>query len=141
MNVNQYKSLCRYCDKILGSKKSTSVTKAIPWLHVLNAHPTTQEKYRGLYSGVKNVYVSVFFSVVRFFKNLSLGSSSSKFISSHPANKQTDFLILSHFISRSHTGCSEDFYYGNLGFDLNNNNISTQILLMDHIGVNPKNNF
>ncbi|MDC0042609.1 hypothetical protein OAJ10_02510 [Paracoccaceae bacterium] len=139
MNLYQYKNLSRYCDKILVSKTSTSVTKSIPWLHVLNAHPTTQEKYRGLYSGVKKRgYVSVFFSAVRFFKNLLSGFWSAKYFSSHPTIKQTDFLILSHLISSNHIGGNEDFYYGDLGFELNKNNISTQILLMDHIGVNPK---
>ncbi len=139
MNLYQYKNLCRYCDKILVSKTSTFVTKAIPWLHVLNAHPTTQEKYRGVWSGTKkHVYTSVIISLGKFLKNLLFGSSSPEYFSSHPIIKQTDFLILSHLISKNHIGANEDFYYGDLGQELIHNNISAQILLMDHIGTTPK---
>ena len=82
MKLNQYQKLCEYCDRILKSEASTAVTKAIPWLHVLNPHPTTQERYRGLWDrNQKNEYLSIFRSIGRFIKNIFVGSPSPKYIS------------------------------------------------------------
>ena len=139
MKLDQYQKLCQYCDRILKSETSSDITKAIPWLHVLSPHPTNQERYRGLWDrNKKNEYLSIFLSIGRFIKNIFLGSPSPKFISSHPDIKQTDLLIVSHIVNKSHIGVDLDFYFGNLGLDLKSNNISAQILLMNHIGENPK---
>ena len=139
MKLNQYQKLCQYCDRILKSETSSDVTKAIPWLHVLNPHPTTQERYRGLWDrNKKNEFLSIFLFIGRFFKNIFAGSVSKDYISSHPDSRQTDLLIVSHLVSESHIGVDLDFYFGDLGLDLKSNNISAQILLMNHIGENPK---
>ena len=57
MNLNQYKELCGACDEILNSSKSSVITKSIVWLHVLNPHPTTQERYTNVWEeNKKNNY-------------------------------------------------------------------------------------
>lgn len=139
MKLYQYQKLCEYSDRILKSEASTAVTKAIPWLHVVNPHPTTQEKYRGLWDrNQKNEYLSLFRSIGRFIKNIFVSSPLPKYISSHPDMRQTDLLIMSHLVSKSHIGADLDFYFGDIGIELKSNNISAQILLMNHTGENPK---
>ncbi|MDA9242719.1 hypothetical protein N9P26_01480 [Amylibacter sp.] len=139
MNIIEYEKLCKSCDVILKSEASTAVTKAIPWLHVLNPHPTTQERYRGLWDrNQKNEYLSLFRSIWRFIRNIFVSSPIPKYISSHPNIRQTDLLIMSHLVSKSHIGVDQDFYFGDMGSELKSNNISAQILLTNHTRENPK---
>ena len=137
MNLTEYKKLCKSCDEILTSKNSSFVTKAIPWLHVLNAHPTTQERYTNVWEeNKKNNYISLYRSLGLFLRNLIAGGSSPRFVSSNHKIKKTDVLILSHLLNKDHLGREEDFYFGNMASELQKKDVSSQILLRDHVGLN-----
>ena len=136
MKLEQYDKLCRVCDDILMSQHSTIATKSIPWLHVLNAHPTTQEKYVNIWDKTKkNTHVSVLRSIVRFLKNIISGYSSPKFSSSHCEIKKTDVLIFSHLINENQLGKDIDFYFGDRTSDLKLDGVASQIVLINHLGI------
>ncbi len=136
MNLKEYEKLCRSCDKILRSKNSSVITKSIPWLHVLNAHPTTQQKYENIFNKTKNnTYISVFRSIVRFLRNITSGYSLPPFVSSNPEIKQTDVLIFSHLINKNQVGGDTDFYFGDIALDLKKENLASQLVLINHLGI------
>ena len=45
MNIKFYKKLCKFCDKILLSKKSSIFTHSVTALHVLKEHPVLMDYY------------------------------------------------------------------------------------------------
>ena len=45
MKIKYYKNLCKFCDKVLLSKKSTLYTHSITSLHVLKEHPVLLSAY------------------------------------------------------------------------------------------------
>ena len=99
MNLEEYKKLCQVCDRILTSNHATIISKCIPWLHILNAHPTTQQKYMTIW-GKKNRHVSIFRHTIKFLFNIIIGRSLPEYLSSYPENKKTDILIISHLINK-----------------------------------------
>ena len=46
---NQYEKLCKACNDILLDSKENLIRQSIPWLHVLNEHPTALKKYNQLW--------------------------------------------------------------------------------------------
>ena len=138
MNLSQYKELCSVCDEILTSPNSSVVTKSNPWLHVLNAHPTTQQKYVDIWDkDKKKTAVAFLLSLAKFFRNICSGDSRPKFLSSNPASQHTDVLIISHLINESQIGVDKDFYYGDISLDLKKDNIDSQVVLMNHLSRPP----
>ncbi|MDB9757236.1 hypothetical protein OAB62_06125 [Pseudomonadales bacterium] len=136
MNLKEYEELCRCCDEILKSRNSSVITKSIPWLHVLNAHPTTQQKYENIFNkSKKNTYISVFRSIGRFLRNITFGYSFPSFVSTNPEIKQTDVLIFSHLINMNQVGGDTDFYFGDIALDLKKQNLASQLVLINHLGV------
>ena len=136
MNLSQYNELCSVCDEILTSPNSSVVTKSNTWLHVVNAHPATQQKYGNIWDKTnKNSLVSVFPSLARFFKNFSSGQSLPKFHSTDPSTKETDVLFISHLINENHLGIKRDFYFGDMALDLDQHDLSSQILLLNHLAL------
>lgn len=133
MDIEFYKNLCRACDKVLKSEKSNFVTICIPWLHVLNVHPTALKKYRVLERRSFWLNVKMYlYSAVSFAINLF----SPKLISEQEVeikNRQNiDLLIVSHFINQNAKGESLDFYFGNLADDLLKEGIHAEYLLLNH---------
>ena len=64
MNIRNYKSLCKLCDKILLSKKSTFFTHSITSLHVLKEHPVLLNDY---FKFVKLKKIKKKFIIKKFF--------------------------------------------------------------------------
>ncbi len=138
MNLNEYKKLCILCDEILLSKQSTINTKSIPWLHVLNEHPTTLKKY----SNIKNTtsFFDCFFIkyIFLFFRNLFIESKSvsTGFLNQSP--KKYDVLIISHLVSEDHLNLKDDFYFGNLPIEIHKRDKKCLVLQINHTKLSYK---
>ena len=50
MNEHQYNEVCMLTDEILRSPNSSYTRVAIPWLHVIRAHPTYLRQYENIYT-------------------------------------------------------------------------------------------
>ena len=139
MGLSDYEELCRVCDEILLSKDSSVTTKAITWLHVLNAHPVNLEKYQCVFEFRKrDVALHVFLFVVRFLRNLFLMRPASAFFSSNNDESTADILIFSHLLNRDQLGLSTDFYYGDIASDIHEHRFKSQIVLFNHVGISAK---
>ena len=134
MNLSEYNKLCAICDEILLSEKSTIYTRAIPWLHVLNEHPTTLKRYENIKIKNKNKFISYLKCFIQFFLNLLRGSSKNPWVASSDVN-QKDVLIVSHLLNKSQLGSKEDFYFGDLPSGLMAKGKSSLILLLNHPAI------
>lgn len=136
MNLQQYKTLCKYCDEILASDISTSTTKSLPWLHVLGLNPNTQKKYDNIWNPKRSSALkSLSRLFIYFCYNMIFGTSLQFIIGKDKSQEKTDLLIISHFINEQHANNDIDFYFGDLMHKLAEMNISSKILLLNHTRI------
>ena len=55
MNEQQYRQLCKACDRVLMEQVSTIERIAISWLHVIREHPMPTQKMIGNFSNIEQL--------------------------------------------------------------------------------------
>lgn len=136
MNIRNYKSLCRFCDKILLSKKSTFFTHSITSLHVLKEHPVLLENYFKIDNLNKIKKSSVTKKIVNYFVNFFYESENFEFKNDNV--KSCDVLLFSNLINLSNADKTKDFYYGDIEKKLNKSGIKTFTVLRNFTDKNTK---
>ena len=130
MNELQYKALCEACDRILLHASSNLYTKAIGWLHILNEHPVNLTKYDGVFhSGRAKRFNKIRSFLLTAKKLVQFKKTEAGWTSSNKLPAVIDVLLVSHIVSVEHIGVAKDFYYGTLGDALNENGLSSAIVL------------
>lgn len=130
MNEPQYKALCEACDRILLHASSNLYTKAIGWLHILNEHPVNLTKYDGVFhSGRAKRFNKIRSFLLTAKKLVQFKKTEAGWVSSNKLPEVIDVLLVSHIVSVEHIGVAKDFYYGTLGDALNENGLSSAIVL------------
>ena len=142
MNKNNYLKLCNSCDKILTSPMSTLERVAIPWLHVIREHPVFLQRYELLFlvngntpSLMKGIwtYIKKLLSIVKTLI-LSLMANGIPWHGQIHSRK-IDILFISHLLSESQAGKSDDFYFGNLPVEYDAHYRPVLIALLNHSKV------
>jgi hypothetical protein len=136
LNIRNYKSLCKLCDKILLSKKSTFFTHSITSLHVLKEHPVLLNdyfKFVKLKKIKKKFIIKKFFS---YFANFFLESKNYEI--NKNVTKKCDVLLFSNLINLSNANKVNDFYYGDIEKKLNTSGIKTRTVLRNFTDKNSK---
>ena len=71
LNQEKYEQLCETCDHILEQFKDNIPISSLPWLHVLNEHPTNLIKYSFLWEEriafKEYLRKEIYFFVIYFF--------------------------------------------------------------------------
>ena len=127
MKTEYYKKLCKFCDKILLSKKSTIFTHSVTDLHVLKEHPILLVNY---FKNIKyknkdknNLTYKLFqYLIELFFKNKNFKLNSFQ-------KKGCDVIIISNLINDNHLKNQNDFYFGNIEKKLNDSGLKTFTVL------------
>ena len=127
MKTKYYKSLCRYCDKILLSKDSTIFTYSITDLHVLKEHPVLLNNYFKNNTYSNNERSNLILKIFKYLTHLFFKEKNFKLTFSQ--KKRHDILILSNLINKSHLNNINDFYFGNLQSKLNSIGLKTITIL------------
>jgi len=144
VNATQYLSLCRACDAVLNAPDASKVTLAIPWLHVIRAHPIFLKNYEDLF-GFQSPF-GILSHALRLARNLAsrvlsllraLMPESGKLHTSGALPEKVDVLIVSHLLSSTFAGQGEDFYFGELGERLAEKGLSVVFALINYTGVSP----
>lgn len=137
MNIKFYKKVCKFCDKILLSKKSSIFTHSVTSLHVLKEHPVVMDSYFDFNHNRKKdgdqIKKKFLFYVLEFFmekKNFKLNKHQIK---------GADVLILSNLINQSHIFDKYDFYFGKLEQHLNQKKIKTFTILRNFTNASSSN--
>ena len=111
MTENQYIEICSACDSVLLAPDSTIERVAIPWLHVLNEHPSNLAKYKKIFTrrplerggALKSALIQVR-QWVRGRKSVNVTARASS---------PVDVIFVSHLLNEAHAAAAEDFYFGN----------------------------
>lgn len=118
------------CDHLLLASDATLERIAIPWLHVLNEHPSNLLKYSALFTkapGGQLLGVRSALSQVRRWLKSRIRRNDSDGLP-----RQADVLFISHLLNESQIGASGDFYFGPLPELLMAQGISSCVALIDH---------
>lgn len=133
MQEVDYKHLIEHCDNVLLAPKANISTISIPWLHVLNEHPSNLAQYFRLFNfsatflNTRKGKISLpFKSFLRIFKPggysvLELG--------------KIDVVIVSHLLNEAQIDSPEDFYFGNIHNELRDSGKSCLLLLVNHTNI------
>ena len=115
---------------------------AVPWLHVIRAHPMFLHLYEDLFlSGLQS---SLPRRVLRLLRNAasrtrtlfkSMLHPSSGWSSSHPLPNKADVLIVSHLLNPAFAGKDSDFYFGRFADELRANHLSVLLVLINYTGA------
>lgn len=135
MNEEEFKKICVVCDEILLSPRANLVTVCIPWLHVLNEHPSNLKKYTELFDHEnENTNPEFTHFIVESIRDW-YGIMRSKRIR-FGKRTQKSVIFISHLLNEKQAVSNTDFYFGDLPADLNKENITNLLVLLNHTGVN-----
>ena len=137
---NQYKELCRICDRILLAPDATFERTAISFLHIVRESPNLLRAHESLFVYKNILYRTLYTSSRLFYNFFILFWNAVKYLSSRKfgtANvkkmpERVDVLFISHFLSLSHAGMSQDFYFSNIPKQINESGYSSAIALINH---------
>ena len=132
MKIKYYKNLCKFCDKVLLSKKSTLYTHSITSLHVLKEHPVLLSSYFKNDSIRENKKKSLTKKIYLYFLNFFFEKKNFRINNTH--KKGSKVLILSNLINKYHASKNYDFYYGEIERELNKKKIKTFTVLRNFTG-------
>lgn len=139
MDEDQYLALCKACDRVLLMPDATVERLAIPWLHVVRAHPIFTNKYIDLFGSpsVKSnlrKWLRKLRNFAGWLKQLIIATRSDGRLwsGSQEFPDQIDVLLISHLLSVTQVGRSDDFYFSSLANDLVAQGFSVVIALINH---------
>tara|TARA_B110000037_G_scaffold116090_2_gene133337 strand:+ start:5223 stop:6629 length:1407 start_codon:yes stop_codon:yes gene_type:complete len=132
LKIKYYKNLCKFCDKVLLSKKSTLYTHSITSLHVLKEHPVLLSAYFKNDLIRENKKNSLIKKIYLYFLNFVFEKKNFRLNNTH--KKGSKVLILSNLINKSHANKNYDFYYGEIETELNKKKIKTFTVLRNFTG-------
>lgn len=123
--------LCAVCDELLLAPDAKLERMAIPWLHVLNEHPSNLARYSSLVAPGQGMTLP---------RARSLASQARRWLGSrvHGAAavslpSSADVVFVSHLLNKSQIDSTEDFYFGRLPELLLADGISSCVLLINHM--------
>ena len=139
LNQEKYEQLCKTCDYILEEFSDNISISSLPWLHVLNEHPTNLIKYSHIWEdeAVLKKYLrkEIIFFIFYFFFIFILSFLTYPFNRNKRSfESRKDILFFSHIFKASQIE-EEDFYFGNIPFLLGQNNITSQTILQNHTKI------
>tara|TARA_Y100000588_G_scaffold21360_2_gene21575 strand:+ start:35418 stop:36947 length:1530 start_codon:yes stop_codon:yes gene_type:complete len=134
----EFRRLTVSCDALLQRSDSTPERVAIPWLHVLHGHPAQCEQYQDLF-GAPDKFG---WKKLRDRMRGVLNGVRSK-IKAAPADGShwqpkcclpsgSDVLFITHRVSSSHDEIEEDFYFGDLPWQLADRGMRVVMAAIDH---------
>jgi hypothetical protein len=133
MTEEEYAKIAAACDRLLRAPRTSVARLAIPTLHLLNERPSSLAQYapalgEGQGTGSSNLPKAV----IRAARGLarSLGARHRK--SQHQA--PIDVVIVSHLLKADQLRQSGDFYFGGLQSQLQEQGVTSLLVLISHLG-------
>jgi hypothetical protein len=139
LNREKFDSLCKVCDDILQGGGGVDLDRiALPALHVVNAHPSSELVKSLLPSSTFKSLVKQFKFFVKNLRDYALSLSGQR---SFYANKETlrnvDVVFISHLIQSDLSLSEKDFYYDQFPDLLNKVKLRSAIVYRNIVKANP----
>lgn len=132
MNEAQYRSLCAACDRFLLAPEAGVERIAIPWLHVIRAHPIFLDGYGEVFNPGRTEGATPLRNLASAIRHLGKAVAADGRPWAGEIPQKTDVLIVSHLVNESFAGQEDDFYYGNAAAELAAQGISSIIALINY---------
>ena len=139
-NVQNYHSLCKFCDKtlLLLKNKKPNPFIYISWLYIINEHPNFLKKYNHLFSKqvIKkwlNFLIKFFYFMISWFVHLMFSFRYKNFglLSTNIEKEKYDVILISHISNINNLSNEKDFYFGSLQKVIEKNNLSVLNIYLD----------
>jgi hypothetical protein len=137
---DDYRRLCEVSDKLLQDVEINDALVAIPFMHIIKAHPVLLQQYEPILSKgsgrksrvLKNILRSARFTLEKFGLGLGIASNDVGYSAFGKTDVNLDVLFISHYINADHHGISADFYFGNLPRKLSEAGYRVGIVHINH---------
>ena len=124
INESSYRQLCDVCDRVFLETDTDDYLVAIPFLHIIRAHPVLLKKYTFLFNNrraqlttrLRQWGARLIFTLSRTAGFFQGGATPviNAFSSAGPVTEKLDFLFVSHFLNPAQREQADDFYFGDL---------------------------
>lgn len=134
----EFRGLTASCDALLQRSDSTPERVAIPWLHVLHGHPAQCARYQDLFDASKKSGWMKLRGCLRGVLDGVRGtfrrsrSDDSLWQPEGELPRNSDVLFITHRVSSSHDDKEEDFYLGDLPWQLADRGMRVVVAAIDH---------
>lgn len=136
MTEDKYKILCETSDSFLQHPETSIPGLAIPWLHILNEHPSNLIKYQDSFLlSLRRQFGSIKSALRTMIDFLTTRRSPLGWELSHDLESHIDVLMVSHLLNKMHIGVKNDFYFGSLPEELSRCGLSLLVVLHNHTGT------
>jgi hypothetical protein len=141
LNLNQYNKLIKYTKEILVSDDAQITTIAIPWLHLIRAHPVFLKNYNFLFfknDKLSSILIDLSKKLIKHFVLkirlfISIFENKLKWVTIDQLPEKSDYLFISHFINISQLDEQTDFYFSNIPNQLQEIGRTVVIGLINHV--------
>lgn len=141
---SSYRELCSVSDRVFREAGFDDFLVAIPYLHIVRAHPVLLAKYSPLLADAKASFsskISTINSFLKYYRDWiatsfkgSPGAGESGYSASGHIPVSLDFLFVSHYLNTSQQDQSDDFYFGDLPDRLKQEGYRVGIVYINHSG-------
>jgi hypothetical protein len=142
LTEDQYRALCKACDRVLLAEDSCLDRVAIDWLHVIREHPSLLCRYETVFEKQRTLVETVRVLMrnsrkwLAFINQMvrSIRSDGKEWYGSDDLPQTVDVLFISHLLNDKQAGLSHDFYFGNVPNELIRAGYSSVIALINQSG-------
>lgn len=140
----QYSSLCKSCDDILNDEPRVERI-AIAWLHIIREHPVFLDQYKHLFIAEVSFFGHflircrkglVYHTKILLHLIRSIFYAKNYFFQSEQISENVDFFFISHCVSASNAGATDDFYFDKVIPELKAKGYNVVVGLVNHTGAN-----
>ena len=141
INESRYIKLCKECNNILLSSGTNFERMAIPWLHVIRAHPIVLNRYNILfkrYFFLRSWLHSLILQLKWIYNLIScfFNGSSNYFFVKKSIAKEVDVLFITHKLSEEQLNKMGDLYFGEVPQMLKKRGLTVSIVSILHFDYN-----
>lgn len=134
IDIKLLKKIARSGHQIL-LRKADYGRISIPYLHFLSAHPNNLSRYKAILIGTSNYkifWLNFLSRIIILLMSLRPGRVQCR---GDNLSKNVDILFVSHFLREEDAHIGSGIYFGSLPEDLQDRNIETFTVLIDHAKI------
>ncbi len=118
---DQYKIICDYLDNLLVRDDVGVEIFAIPWVHLIRAHPIVIIRYKEIFLSRTTFRYLIYFLKKNtqiylnsiYLLSRALFSSNKYYLGEIGINSRIEYLFISHLLNNQQISDDKDFYFGN----------------------------
>jgi hypothetical protein len=132
MTEQEYADIAAACDRLLRAPRTSLARLAVPVLHFLNEHPSALAQYASLLADRSDDrFSSIPKAAIRAARGLTRSLAAPRAAAVHQG--PIEVVIVSHLLKREQLHESNDFYFGALQSQLQDQGLTSLLVLISHL--------